>query len=230
MDSREERFIFEAKASDSAWVEAIWHTHSLGGGDFMSQAETHWGMVFTKRAGLVSVTVRGPETHSSPAPIPTDAEFLGIVFKLGTFMPHLPARDLVDAPTDLPEATRQSFWLNGSAWELPTFENVDTFIARMVRQGLIAHEPLVEATLKGQVPDLSVRTVQRRFWQATGLTHGAVRQIQRAQEAAALLRQGVSILDTVEQAGYADQPHLTRSLKKLMGQTPAEIARIVMPY
>jgi AraC-like DNA-binding protein len=38
------------------------------------------------------------------------------------------------------------------------------------------------------------------------------------------LRQGVSILDTVEQAGYADQPHLTRSLKRLIGQTPAQLA------
>jgi hypothetical protein len=37
------------------------------------------------------------------------------------------------------------------------------------------------------------------------------------------LQQGVSILDTVEQAGYFDQPHLTRSLKYLIGQTPAQI-------
>jgi hypothetical protein len=27
-------------------------------------------------------------------------------------------------------------------------------------------------------------------------------------------------------AGYFDQPHLTRSLKYLIGQTPAEIARV----
>jgi methylphosphotriester-DNA--protein-cysteine methyltransferase len=40
-----------------------------------------------------------------------------------------------------------------------------------------------------------------------------------------LLQQGVSILDTVDQAGYFDQPHLTRALKHLMGQTPAQIIR-----
>jgi methylphosphotriester-DNA--protein-cysteine methyltransferase len=66
--------------------------------------------------------------------------------------------------------------------------------------------------------------VQRRFLRATGLTHGAVSQIERAHRAVALLRQGVSILDTVERAGYADQPHLTRSLKRLIGQTPAQLA------
>jgi AraC-like DNA-binding protein len=40
----------------------------------------------------------------------------------------------------------------------------------------------------------------------------------------ALLRQGVAIFDTAEQAGYADQPHLTRSLKRLIGLTPAQLA------
>ncbi len=38
-----------------------------------------------------------------------------------------------------------------------------------------------------------------------------------------LLQQGVSIVDTVDQAGYADQPHLTRSLKRFIGQTPAQL-------
>jgi AraC-like DNA-binding protein len=40
-----------------------------------------------------------------------------------------------------------------------------------------------------------------------------------------LLQQGVSILDTVYEVGYADQAHMTRSLKRLIGQTPTQIAR-----
>ena len=39
----------------------------------------------------------------------------------------------------------------------------------------------------------------------------------------ALLRQGCSILDTVEDAGYFDQPHLTRALKRWVGHTPAQV-------
>jgi len=76
------------------------------------------------------------------------------------------------------------------------------------------------------LPDLSLRSVQRRFLRATGLTHGLVVQIERAQRAMKLLQQGVSILDTVDQAGYADQPHLTRALKRLVGQTPAQILKV----
>lgn len=38
-----------------------------------------------------------------------------------------------------------------------------------------------------------------------------------------LLRQGVSILNTVCQLGYFDQPHVTRSLRQWIGHTPAQI-------
>ena len=57
------------------------------------------------------------------------------------------------------------------------------------------------------------------------MTHSTFRQIERARHATNLLKQGVSILDTVHEAGYFDQAHLTRSLKYLIGQTPAEIIR-----
>jgi len=41
-----------------------------------------------------------------------------------------------------------------------------------------------------------------------------------------LLHQGTSILDAVYKAGYFDQPHMTRALKRFTGQTPAQIARL----
>jgi methylphosphotriester-DNA--protein-cysteine methyltransferase len=68
-----------------------------------------------------------------------------------------------------------------------------------------------------------LRTAQRHFLRTTGLTHGAVRQIERARRATTLLQDGVSILDAVHEAGYFDQPHLTRSLKHFIGRTPAQI-------
>jgi AraC-like DNA-binding protein len=219
------KFIFEGRASDSPLVEAIWRTQSEGGGSFISSAEMRSGLVITRQKDKTYVTFRGPEIKARPAPVPENAEFFGIIFKLGTFMPHLPVTNLVNGEVNLPEATSKSFWLNGSAWQFPDYENADTFIDRLVRNGLLAREPIVEAALQGQLKDLSVRSAQRRFLRATGLTHSAVRQIERARQAMALLERGVSILDTVDQAGYFDQPHLTRSLKYFMGQTPAQVAR-----
>jgi methylphosphotriester-DNA--protein-cysteine methyltransferase len=147
------------------------------------------------------------------------------VFSLGTFMPHMPVRSRLNGnDVILPGASSQAFWLGGSAWQFPTFDNADTFVNRLVRAGLLVHDPAVDAALLGQPVDLSPRALQYRFLQATGLTQRMIAQIERARRAQALLQQGVSILDTVEQAGYYDQPHLTRALKQYMGQTPAQIA------
>jgi len=56
------------------------------------------------------------------------------------------------------------------------------------------------------------------------LTRGAIRQIRRAERAVELLGSGVPPLEVARRAGYADQPHLTRSLKRFVGQTPSQIA------
>ena len=57
------------------------------------------------------------------------------------------------------------------------------------------------------------------------MTYGALRQIERARYATQLLKRGVAIADAVHEAGYFDQAHLTRSVKRLIGLTPAGIAR-----
>lgn len=220
-------FVFDFRPSDSPLVTGIWRTQSERPGTFISRAASQWEMVITRYKNKTSFTVRGPETQARVAPVPAEAEFFGIQFKLGTFMPVLPTHQRVNEGLDLPTAARRAFWLHGMAWQFPTFENADTFIARLVREGLLVCDPVVAATLQGHPnTTLSVRSLQRRFLQATGLTHGTIEQIERAHQAMTLLTQGRSILDTVAQVGYADQPHLTRSLKRFIGQTPAQLLKL----
>ncbi|MGH8246026.1 MAG: helix-turn-helix domain-containing protein, partial [Gammaproteobacteria bacterium] len=95
--------------------------------------------------------------------------------------------------------------------------------------GLLVSDPVVNAALQDQLPEMPSRTVRHRFLRATGLTQSYIRQVKRAQHAAALLEQGLSILDTVHEAGYFDQPHLTRSLRQFVGRTPAQIIRMSKP-
>jgi hypothetical protein len=151
---------------------------------------------------------------------------IGIRFKLGTFMPHLLPSALLDGGRVLPEATCNGFWLSGSAWECPSYENVEVFINRLVRDGLLARDGVVEGALQGDPQYLSLRSVQRRFLRITGLTQRNILAIERARQAAALLAQGTSILDTVFHTGYADQQSMTKSLKRFLGQTPGQIARL----
>jgi len=217
-------FEFEERRSDSSYVEMIWRTRSERAGSFISRAVSHWEMVVWRCRGRIRLTVRGPETKASIAPCPADAEFFGIQFKLGTFMPRLPAGRLVDSAITLPQATNESFTLDGAAWHYPDFDNAETFVDRLVRAGLLERDPVVDAVLHGERQYRSVRSIQYRFVRATGLSHSAIQQIERARRAEALLQRGASIVDTAYEAGYADQPHLTRALKRLVGQTPAQIA------
>jgi AraC-like DNA-binding protein len=203
----------------------VWHTRSEQAGTFTSAAVSSWEIVITTFNGKTMITARGPETKASEADFPAEAEFFGITFKLGTFMPHLPVRTLLDRQdATLPEAASHSFWLRGSTWELPTFENADVFVDRLVRQGILVRDPVVEAAIQGRTPDMSVRSLQYRFLQATGLTHKTIQQIERARSAVKLLEYGTPISDTAFKLGYFDQAHLTNSLKRFIGKTPTQIA------
>lgn len=217
---------FEDRLSDSPIVERVWRSRSERGGHFVSIAATNFEIAVTRVGGTTSLTLRGPETKATMIECPPEGEWLGIRFRLGTFMPSLMPEGLRDHnDVTLPDASSRSFWLNGSAWEYPDFDNAEDFVARLVQKGIVTREPAVEAVMRSEPSVQSLRTAQRHFLRATGLTHRTVQQIERARHATNLLRQGASILDTVYDAGYFDQAHLTRSLKLLVGQTPAEIAR-----
>jgi AraC-like DNA-binding protein len=216
--------IDEERPSDSPFVERIWCSHSEGTAPFLSIAVSRCELVVTRLHGKITMTVRGPETRAtSLGDSPSDGEWFGILLKLGTFLPHLPTRSLTDTGVTLPEATRNTFWLSSSAWEFPTSDNAEIFVKRLIRAGLLVRDPVIEAALQGQTKDLTPRSVQHHFLQATGITQSMARQIERARYATLLLQQGVSIPDTILKAGYYDQPHLTRSLQRFIGQTPAEL-------
>lgn len=165
-------FVFDTRSANSSFGDMVWHTHSERAGTFTSVAVSNWEMVITTFNGKTMITARGPETKASEATFPADAEFFGITFKLGTFMPHLPVKTLLDRQdATLPEASSNSFWLHGSAWELPTFENADVFVNRLIRQGILVRDPVVAAAIRGHTSDMSIRSLQYRFLRATGLTH-----------------------------------------------------------
>ena len=217
-------FNFDERLSDSPFVERIWRAETEHPGTLNSIAASQWEMVVSRYQGEATMTVRGPETKATSIPVTiVGAKFFGIIFRHGTVMHYLPSGTLVDRAVDLPDASSKSFWLNGSAWQFPDYENADTFVGRLVQKEMLVHDPIVDSALRGESQELSMRSIQRRFLQTTGLTHGSIRQIERARYATTLLNGGVSIFDTVHRAGYADQPHLTRALRRFIGKTPAQI-------
>jgi Helix-turn-helix domain len=217
---------FADRPSDSPYIERVWRGCSDGGGPFVSVAAGHLELVVTRLADFTMVTVRGPETRATTIDCPPGGEWEAIRFRLGVHMPSLPTGVLLDhRDLNLPVSDDGSFELHGFRWPLPDVENAERYVHKLVRRGVLRRDPVVETAIRGDAQPLTNRSVQRHFRNTTGITHGQFRQIERARRAAILLRDGASILDTVHETGYFDQAHLTRSLRVLIGETPANVIR-----
>jgi hypothetical protein len=177
--------------------------------------------------GITTVHLRGPATKASTLSCPRDAEYFGADFRLGAYLPMFPPAGLANLrDAVLPVLPDGRILLDGRAWEMPTAQNLDVFIDRLERAGLLVFDPLVEELrYAGTVRTVPERTAQSRFARAVGLSRRKLQVIERGRHAARLLRAGAAMADVVFGAGYYDQPQLTRSLRQLIGHTPAEVAR-----
>lgn len=225
--------IYKDRLSDSPYIELITEGRTIGSSTTIRPSEINWHMVFVRYDGVLQPLLVGPHTSSGVVNFVEGIDLLWIKFKIGTFMPHLPVRNFLDAETLMPDAaSKSSFWLKSTAWQIPSYENVETFVNRLVRDEILTQDSVVKSALQSQIqlPDMASRTVRHRFLRATGLTQTHILQFERAQQAVALLEQGTPILDVVYQLGYYDQPHLTRALKRFIGRTPAHyLPRVCIP-
>src|SRR6478735_7848162 len=164
---------FEHRASECAWVERVWRSRSTDTTAMTSIARIHWDLVFWEDADGMHAGIQGPESRASEAPVPAQAEFLGVRLTLGAFLPELPVPELVDRFAPLPGDGR-SFWLGGTRVRFPRFETAEDVVLGLARHGVVSRaDPRRDAAA-------SERTRQRRTLAATGLPHRTRRQIQRA--------------------------------------------------
>ena len=155
--------------------------------------------------------------------MPECATFTGIEFAVGTSLRAVPTPALVDGGIVLPDTARRTFGLDGARWETPGLDDAEALVERLVRAGIVVRDLLVADVLRGHRPAVSWRTVERRFRAATGLTRGAVRQIERARAAAELLAAGDPAADVVAKLDYFDEPHLARALRAYVGRTVRQL-------
>lgn len=188
-----------------------------------SVATETWGLVFWEQQGVRSAAVTGPEIRTGTSPVPEEADFVGIQFAVGTSLRAVTASTLVDSGIPLPDVTARGFWLDGGRWETPRPDDAEALVERLVAQEVVVRDALVADTLRGLRPAMTERTLERRFRAATGLTQGAVRQIERARTAALLLSAGETPADVVDKLGYYDEPHLARALRRFVGRTARQL-------
>ncbi len=214
---------YQTRLDTSSIIEMIWKGHAEDDSLPYCAADILWYMRFLRRQGKLSLSIVGPTTRATPVSYLRGDEFFGIRFKPGVFMPNLPLKTFVNGSAYLPVTTPQTFWLDNSLWEMPTYENAEILVERLLRKKVLVYDPVVGANLQGQTQELTLRALQLRFLRAAGLSHTSILQVERARYAAALLGQGMQSLDVILKAGYYDQAHLIRCLKRFLGQTPTQL-------
>lgn len=217
--------IFDAVAGEIPLVQRVWSARCEATTSFTSAAKGSCMIAFARHEGSWTVHLRGPETRATALTCPEGWEFFGVELRLGAYLPLFPPSGLADLnDAVLPTASSDRILLDNRDWEMPTAQNVDVFVHRLTRAGLLFFDPLVEEMRHGERPrSMSERTAQIRFRQAVGISRRKLVSIEQARQAAKLLAAGKSIAEVVTACGYYDQPQLTRAMRWATGHTPGEL-------
>jgi hypothetical protein len=222
-------FDYTDKIPLSHYVEVIWKTVDRTDGVYMAPADACWDLIFITEKDQTRVLFSGPTTQPTPVPYKAGNRNLGIRFKPGAFMTQASALAMRNVVDILPMQDETHFILFDHIFAIPTFETADQFVAELERLGFLGHDHIVKATLDAKTPRITKRSVQRHFKETTGLSATTHQRILQAQHAVSLLRSGHAPVEAAQEAGYADQAHMTRTLKGLTGHTPAEIIATTEP-
>lgn len=205
-------------------VQRVWTARCDAPTRFASVAKSASMIVFARFGDQVTVHVRGPETRAASVVCPEGSEFYGVDLLPGAYLATSPPLQLRDLDAPLPIVSGRRVVLDNEEREIPTEHNVDVFVDRLVRSGLLVFDPLVDEIRHDQRPrGMSERTAQLRFRHATGISHRQLISIERAQRAARRLLSGAAISDVIVTEDYYDQPQLTRAMRWATGHTPNEL-------
>jgi AraC-like DNA-binding protein len=195
--------------------------------------------------GDAELVVAGPDTRAVLSQLPAGADIIGARLRPGLTLPALgvpadelldervllrdiwggAARRLVDQLSDAPTLADRFAALAAAlaarqASARPVDADVQAVIARIARQ------PNRRVAERGPELQLSQRQLRRRFSAAVGYGPKTFARIMRFQALLARANQAAGRLDLASlaaEAGYADQAHMTREVRRLAGTTPTEL-------
>ena len=119
-----------------------------------------------------------------------------------------------------------NFTLDSHTFPLPTFHQAEELVDRMIEANLLRSDDLVARAFTDNPKAASERTVQQRFKKVTGITQKNFQLIGRAQEAVRRLKAGEKPASVAADLGYTDQPHMIKSIKKIMGSLPSDLEAV----
>ena len=211
---------YEEKLSQSPLVDFVFQTEDLTDGVYVASADARWDIIFTECPdGNRRVLLCGPASETRQVPYSPGYRHVGICYKPWAIFAGVPITTMLNETKLLPIVSKDIFLMQGKTWKMPTYENVDRFIAEQENQGLLEADPMIRDVLENKPVEMSLRSVQRHFVKTIGMSPRRVRQINSARKAVQLLQQGKTPSEVAYELDYADLAHMTRMLRRFTGYT-----------
>lgn len=215
--------MYEEHHPDSRVMECMWQARATRDERYLVPAVEYWDLWFARepdgelRAGLAGPTLGHRWIRST-----IGEHSWGIQLKAHVVVPGVSKQLLLGGEQQLAVEAGHVV-IAQRAVPFPEFADLEPFADGLLKLDVLRCDDDVRRMLSGDDAGYSERHRQRRVRAATGLTRKQIEQLSRAREAFALLLQGVSPSESAARCGFADQAHLTRSLRAFHGQTPAQV-------
>jgi hypothetical protein len=219
--------IHTKRSSRHPLIETIWSTQNISDGVYSATPDGSWDLiVLIQPDGAKSMMLTGQATKPMDVPYKKGTSSIVISFAPGAYLSDYSAKNLVDSFEILPNMDAEHFLLAGHSFAFPTFENAESLVEALIAAKLLVADPIIYGSFIGKPYAISDRSAQRHYAQNTGLKQKDFQQIKRAQKAVRRLQKGIKPSDVAADTGFTDQPHLAKSLKKIMGVTPSDVSDI----
>lgn len=215
--------MYEERHPDSRVLECVWQARATRDERYLVAAVEYWDLWFAREPdGEMLAGLTGPTLGHRWIRSTVGEHSWGIQLKAHAVLPGVSKLLLRGGEQHL--AVRAGKVTIGQhAVPFPEFEDLESFTDRLLELDVLRDDEQVRRMLGGDDVGYSERHRQRRVRAVTGLTRKQIEQLSRAREAFALLLQGVPPTECAARCGFADQAHLTRSLRAFHGQTPAQV-------
>ncbi|MFE6995442.1 helix-turn-helix domain-containing protein [Microbacterium sp. NPDC057659] len=214
--------MYEEYHPDSRAVECVWQARATKDERYLVPAVEYWDLWFTRAPdGELGAGLAGPTLGHRWISSTIGEHSWGVQLKAHVVLPGVRKQLLLGGEQSL-VVEAGHVMIAQHAVVFPEFADLEAFTDRLLELDVLRCDEDVRRMLSGDV-GYSERHRQRRVRAATGLTRKQIEQLSRAREAFALLLQGVPPSECAARCGFADQAHLTRSLKAFHGQTPAQV-------
>jgi AraC-like DNA-binding protein len=215
--------MYEEHRPDSPVLACVWQARATKDERYLVPAAECWDVWFAREpGGELLAGLSGPTVGHRWIRSTVGEHSWGVQLQAHVVLPGVSKQLLLGGEQQL-VVEAGHVMLAQHAVPFPEFEDLESFADRLLELDVLRCDDDVRRMLTGDDVGYSERHRQRRVRATTGLTRKQIDQLSRAREAFALLLQGVPPIECAARCGFADQAHLTRSLRAFHGQTPARV-------